>query len=84
MDAALPPEDIGSVEDALARLRSEPARFDNLRTRRAGVNRFAFVELPVPPDWTVAQADELASAAERHCHGLGHRSQLRRRPSLLS
>jgi cation diffusion facilitator family transporter len=65
MDAALGARDIGQIESALARLEAQGVRFANLRTRRSGADRYAFVEMHAPADWTVARADELASAAER-------------------
>lgn len=65
MDAALGADDIGQIEAALARLEAQGVRFANLRTRRSGADRYAFVEMHAPSGWTVALADELASAAER-------------------
>jgi len=65
MDAALPDEEIREIEAALAALQSPPATFGNLRTRRSGVNRFAFIELRVPSDWSVERADAFANTAER-------------------
>jgi cation diffusion facilitator family transporter len=65
MDAALGDEDIRGLEAALARLESGETAFANLRTRRAGTDRFAFVELHVPAGWSVERADQLARGAER-------------------
>jgi cation diffusion facilitator family transporter len=65
MDAALGADDIGQIEAALAKLEPRGVRFANLRTRRSGADRYAFVEMHAPSDWTVARADEVASAAER-------------------
>lgn len=65
MDAALADDDILVIETALGKLESDAVRFSNLRTRRSGADRHAFVEMHVPADWSVARADELASAAER-------------------
>lgn len=64
MDAAWPAEDFRSAEEALRRLEPEGGAFRNLRTRRAGARRFAFVELHVPGEWSVERADAVARAAE--------------------
>lgn len=64
MDGALADEDIRGIEEALAQFESAGETFVNLRTRRSGVDRFAFVELHVPADWSVERADRLAGRAE--------------------
>ena len=65
MDAAWPEEDLQRAKEALRRLEQEGGTFHNLRTRRAGARRFAFVELHVPGDWSVERADAVARAAEQ-------------------
>ena len=65
MDAALADEDIHAIRETLTAFESPDVAFANLRTRRAGADRFAFVELRVPAEWTVQQGDDLAGAAER-------------------
>jgi len=65
MDAAWPDEDLQRANEALRRLEPEGGSFRNLRTRRAGARRFAFVELHVPGDWSVERADAVARAAEQ-------------------
>jgi cation diffusion facilitator family transporter len=65
MDAAWPHEDLQRAKEALRRLEPEGGTFHNLRTRRAGTRRFAFVELHVPGDWSVERADAVACAAEQ-------------------
>ena len=52
-------------EKRCRRLEPEGGTFHNLRTRRAGARRFAFVELRVPGDWSVERADAVARAAEQ-------------------
>ena len=64
MDATWPAEDIRGAQQALARLASQGTTFRNLRTRRSGARRFAFVEPHVPADWNVAREDALARSAE--------------------
>jgi cation diffusion facilitator family transporter len=65
MDAAWPHEDIQRAKQALRSLEPEGGTFANLRTRRSGARRFAFVELYVHPEWSVERADALAATAER-------------------
>lgn len=64
MDAALGDEDIRHIQQTLASFESPDVRFANLRTRRAGADRFAFAEMKVPADWPVDRADTLATSAE--------------------
>jgi len=65
MDGALPQADIAHIRAVLDGLNLAPARFKRLRTRSAGRNRFAYVELHVPGDWSVAQALRPIERAER-------------------
>jgi cation diffusion facilitator family transporter len=80
MDAALPDDDIRRIEQALADLDAQRAWFRNLRTRRSGANRFAFIELHVPADWSVERAHALATAAERAVAAQGIELMVRVRP----
>lgn len=64
MDRALAGEDIARIEAILASFEAEGCRFENLRTRAAGVTRFAHVDLRVPGEWSVARAHRLADAIE--------------------
>ena len=65
MDAAWPDEDLERAKEALRRLAPEGGTFRNLRTRRAGAQRFAFVELHLPGDWSVHRADAVVRAVEQ-------------------
>lgn len=65
MDGALPDADIAHIRDMLGKLCPEPARFRRLRTRSAGRNRFAYVELHVPGDWSVPRALHAVDQAEQ-------------------
>jgi divalent metal cation (Fe/Co/Zn/Cd) transporter len=80
MDGAWPDEDIRRMKETLARLQPPGAAFVNLRTRSSGADRFAFVELHVPPDWSVGRADGLAEAAERAVSGQGVALTVRVKP----
>lgn len=65
LDAALPTRDIARVEAVLDRYRSAGSvRFDVARTREAGRQRFVYVNLTVPGDWTVARSHDLADSLE--------------------
>lgn len=65
MDRALEDEDIARIEAVLASYEARDIRFHGLRTRQAGAQRFANVDLRVPGDWTVTQAHDAADEIER-------------------
>ena len=81
MDGAFEAGDVGRVTEGLRSLERDGGRFIGLRTRRAGANRFAFVELRVPADWTVGQADQIAHEAERAAAEHGIRLMVRMVPA---
>jgi len=64
MDHALDDEEIARVEAVFQEFAGRGARFDMLRTRRAGRMRFAHVVLRLPGDWSVTRAHDLADAVE--------------------
>jgi divalent metal cation (Fe/Co/Zn/Cd) transporter len=72
MDSAFADEDVKRIESGLKRLERDGGTFSGLRTRRAGSNRFAFVELHVPVKWSIQHADTLAREAEQaaYKHGI--------------
>ena len=82
MDAAWPDEDLRRAREALQRLEPEGGNFANLRTRRAGARRFAFVELQVPGDWSVERADSFARAAEQVAAERGVTLMVRMTPAI--
>ena len=84
MDAAWPHEDIQRAKQALRLLEPEGSTFANLRTRRSGARRFAFVELHVHPGWSVERADALAATAERAASKHGVVLVVRVKPSNAS
>ena len=65
MDGALSDADIAHIRQVLDTLDAAPARFGRLRTRSAGRNHFAYVELHVPTDWSVPQALHTIHQAEQ-------------------
>lgn len=65
MDAALPAETVGQIEAVLQRHAASGVRFANLRTRRAGSRSFVYVNVLVPPAWTIVQAHDLLDEIER-------------------
>jgi len=83
MDGAWPDEDLNRANEALRRLEPEGATFRNLRTRRAGAQRFAFVELSVPGDWSVERADAVARAAEQAASERGVTLMVRVTPAAI-
>ncbi|MEO6989416.1 MAG: cation diffusion facilitator family transporter [Aquihabitans sp.] len=61
LDAAIPAEDLVHVNQVLDHYRSiEPVDFHALRTREAGRQRFVYVHLLVPDEWTVKRGHDLA------------------------
>lgn len=61
LDAALPAQDVVQIERILDRYRAEEeVEFHALRTREAGRQRFVYVHLLVPDDWTVKRGHDLA------------------------
>jgi cation diffusion facilitator family transporter len=64
LDAALPPEELAEVDQALAGLRNADVDFTHIRTRASGRHRFVSAAVVVPGDWTVDQAHQVAAAAE--------------------
>lgn len=81
MDGALADADLTHINAVLARCCPPgEARFDGLRTRSAGRNRFAYVELHVPCDWSVARALEPVTQAERELAAAGITLTVRLRP----
>lgn len=61
LDAALSPEDQARVRAVLDRYRAEgPVDFHDLRTRESGRQRFVYVHLLVPDEWTVKRGHDLA------------------------
>lgn len=72
MDGAFPSKDVQRVRDGLAKLELPGSQFQKLRTRRAGANQYALVELHVPAYWSVQRAAALAHKAEAEAiaHGI--------------
>jgi cation diffusion facilitator family transporter len=65
LDAALPPADAEAVNRVISRYRREhPVDFHALRTRESGRQRFVYVHLLVPDDWTVKAGHDLADDLE--------------------
>lgn len=61
LDAAVSPEDLARVRQVLDRYRADgPVDFHDLRTRESGRQRFVYVHLLVPDEWTVKRGHDLA------------------------
>lgn len=65
MDKALPAEERGAVEAALARHRTGGVEFKAVRTRRSGRRSFVSMDVQVPGNWTVAHGHELLERVEK-------------------
>lgn len=64
MDRALPTEEVGQITSTLNSFSSMGIQYANLRTRRAGHQRFVTVDILVPGDWQVAPAHTHLDAIE--------------------
>jgi cation diffusion facilitator family transporter len=65
LDAALSAPDLARVQAVLeAQANSDAVRLEVARTREAGRQRFVYLTLTVPGDWTVAHSHDLADALE--------------------
>lgn len=65
LDAALPAEDLATIQRVLDRYRGcEPVRIRAPRSREAGRQRFVYLNLAVPGDWTVRQGSDLSKRLE--------------------
>lgn len=61
LDAAVSPEDLARVRQVLDRYRADGSvDFHDLRTRESGRQRFVYVHLLVPDEWTVKRGHDLA------------------------
>ncbi len=65
LDVALPPDDRAVVQEIVDRYRAQGLDFHALRSREAGRQRFVYVHVLVPGDWTVVQGHDLCEEFER-------------------
>lgn len=66
LDAALPAEDLAAIQQVLDRYRGcESVRIQEPRSREAGRQRFVYLTLTVPGDWTVQRGHDLSERLER-------------------
>ncbi|AWI82188.1 MAG: cation-efflux pump [Betaproteobacteria bacterium HGW-Betaproteobacteria-13] len=73
MDAALPEESIAAIETTLRGFSERGIAYADLRTRRAGAESFVYVDVLVPPDWSIVRThdalDEIESAIRKALPG---------------
>lgn len=69
MDSALPPDQLETVEAALASFRARGVDFHALRTRQAGARQFISIHVLVPGGWTVQRGHDLAEEVEAAIRG---------------
>ena len=73
MDPALDPEEVSHIERILESYGERNITYTDLRTRRAGAQRFVSVTVMVPGEWTVEGAhallDEIEERIAREVHG---------------
>jgi len=77
MDAALPPEMIADIEQALGRFRERGVDYANLRTRRGGAESFVYVDVLVPPAWSIVQTHDVLDEIEAESGRLAAGFQVR-------
>ena len=71
LDAALPPEDVAEIERILAWYRQERGiEFHAVRTRESGRQRFIYLHVLVPGDWTVRQGHFVAEEVKADLAGV--------------
>jgi cation diffusion facilitator family transporter len=59
LDAALPAADLAAIQTVLDRYRRHGIEFHALRTRESGRQRFVYVHVLVPDEWTVKQGHDV-------------------------
>jgi cation diffusion facilitator family transporter len=64
LDAALPAEDIAAIESVLDRYRRDGIEFHALRTRESGRQRFVYIHVLVPDEWTVKRSHDVAESVK--------------------
>ncbi len=71
LDAALPPEDVAEIDKILDWYRTERGiDFHALRTREAGRQRFIYLHVLVPGDWTVRAGHFVAEEVKADLAGV--------------
>lgn len=83
MDAALPAETTAQIEQVLGRFHERGVRYANLRTRRAGSESFVYLDVLVPPAWSIVQTHELLDEIEADIEGLAPGMQVLTHPEPL-
>jgi cation diffusion facilitator family transporter len=65
LDAALPPAETAQIATVIDRFRAEgPVEFRALRTQESGRQRFVYVDVLVPRDWSITRAHDLVERFE--------------------
>lgn len=64
LDAALPPEDVETIKDAMREAGGDEMEIVQILTRESGRQRFVQVIVTVPGDWSVRRAHDLADEIE--------------------
>lgn len=64
MDAALPADKVAAIEQALGRFRERGVNYANLRTRRAGADSYVYLDVLVPPSWSIVQTHDVLDEIE--------------------
>lgn len=70
MDAALPDATVSEIEGILTPLKERGVYYANLRTRRAGAQSFVYIDVLVPPAWTILSTHDLLDEIEQAVAGV--------------
>jgi cation diffusion facilitator family transporter len=76
IDVALPPDELKSLREVLARHAGDALRFHAIWTRQAGSRRFVQMHMLVPGRWTVRRAHDLAERIEEEIRAALHNANV--------
>ena len=66
LDSAMPDEEHAEIERVLASFHPRDVSYANLRTRRAGSASFVYIDVLVPPHWTILATHDVLDEIEEH------------------
>ncbi|MDX9884664.1 cation diffusion facilitator family transporter [Thauera sp.] len=84
MDASLPAGEVSAIETVLQGFALRGIEPANLRTRSAGVESFIYVDVRVPPDWTILRIHDLLHEIEAEIQAIHPGARVFTHPEPLS
>lgn len=76
MDLTLPTEEIARIDKVMSSFAPRGVHYAQLKTRRAGSQRFVHLNILVPGDWQVGRAHELLDDIEAQISAILHGAQV--------